>query len=279
MSETASKRGEPRLFAEERVHQRLIGVALPALTLESTVGRVDLAELATDLLVLFFYPHVTGLPDSPAPGWELIPGARAELLLERGATAAASPADAAERAEVVITLVADPQALRAVTESTDGVIAGARPGTTIVEMSTVGPAAISRLASRLPPQVALLDAPVLGSLTEAEAGALTIFIGGRASLVARWRRLLSTLGTPVHVGPLGAGAAANSSPTRPCSASSAFSARRSRSPKCSACHGLRRSMCSRRRRSPLRRSGAGRRSKAATTRHAFQSRSPTRTRS
>jgi peroxiredoxin len=56
--------------------ERLLGAAVPALTLDSTAGRVDLSELASDLLVLFVYPHATGLPDTPVPGWDLIPGAR-----------------------------------------------------------------------------------------------------------------------------------------------------------------------------------------------------------
>jgi peroxiredoxin len=56
--------------------QHLVGAALPALSLESTAGRVVLAELAADLLVLFVYPHATGLPGAPVPGWDLIPGAR-----------------------------------------------------------------------------------------------------------------------------------------------------------------------------------------------------------
>ena len=59
-----------------RVRDQLVGRALPALTLQSTAGRVDVAELGTDLLVLFIYPHATGLPDAPVPGWHLIPGAR-----------------------------------------------------------------------------------------------------------------------------------------------------------------------------------------------------------
>jgi 3-hydroxyisobutyrate dehydrogenase-like beta-hydroxyacid dehydrogenase len=78
----------------------------------------------------------------------------------------------------------------------------------MIEMSTVGPAAISRLAALLPEGVGLLDAPVLGSLAEAESGALTIFVGGPAPLAERWMPLLTALGTPHHVGPLGAGAAA-----------------------------------------------------------------------
>jgi mannose-6-phosphate isomerase-like protein (cupin superfamily) len=56
--------------------------------------------------------------------------------------------------------------------------------------------------------VTLLDAPVLGSLAEAEAGSLTLFVGGPTDVITRVRPLLSTLGDPVHVGPAGSGAAA-----------------------------------------------------------------------
>jgi 3-hydroxyisobutyrate dehydrogenase/2-hydroxy-3-oxopropionate reductase len=75
-------------------------------------------------------------------------------------------------------------------------------------MSTVGPAAITRLASLLPPGAGLLDAPVLGSIAEAGAGALRIFVGGPPASVDHCRPVLSRLGTPVHVGRLGSGAAA-----------------------------------------------------------------------
>ncbi|HMJ01220.1 MAG TPA: peroxiredoxin [Gaiellaceae bacterium] len=55
---------------------RLVGAAVPALWLDSTVGPVSLAELAGECLVLYLYPHATGLPDPPVPGWDSIPGAR-----------------------------------------------------------------------------------------------------------------------------------------------------------------------------------------------------------
>jgi 3-hydroxyisobutyrate dehydrogenase-like beta-hydroxyacid dehydrogenase len=129
-------------------------------------------------------------------------------LVERGASAAATPAEAARGAEAVITVVSDPRALQAVTDGELGIAAGLASSATVIEMSTVGPAAVSRLASLLPPEVGLLDAPVLGSLDEAESGTLAIFVGGPASLVERWTPLLSTLGTPLHVGGVGAGAAA-----------------------------------------------------------------------
>jgi 3-hydroxyisobutyrate dehydrogenase-like beta-hydroxyacid dehydrogenase len=75
-------------------------------------------------------------------------------------------------------------------------------------MSTVGVAAVSRLQSVLPAGVGLLDAPVLGSLSEAEAGALEIFVGGPAPLLRKWSDVLAVLGTIHHVGQMGTGAAA-----------------------------------------------------------------------
>jgi HAD superfamily hydrolase (TIGR01450 family) len=134
--------------------------------------------------------------------------AKAESLLESGATLAETPADAARQAEIIVTMVTGPPALRAVVESPDGIAAGLRGTPTLIEMSTVGPAAVARLASVLPPGTGLLDAPVLGSLTEAESGSLTIFVGGPIPLVERVTPLLEALGSPTHVGTLGAGAAA-----------------------------------------------------------------------
>jgi 3-hydroxyisobutyrate dehydrogenase-like beta-hydroxyacid dehydrogenase len=129
-------------------------------------------------------------------------------LTDRGATAAKSPADAARRSEAVVTMVADPAALREVTEGPEGVAAGATPSTTVIQMSTVGVEPVTRLASTLAAGTGLLDAPVLGSVAEAESGSLRIFVGGERTLVERWTPLLSTLGSPLHVGPVGAGSAA-----------------------------------------------------------------------
>jgi 3-hydroxyisobutyrate dehydrogenase-like beta-hydroxyacid dehydrogenase len=129
-----------------------------------------------------------------------------QRAVEFDAPVAETPGEAASRVDVVITMVADPEALRAVSEGPDGVAAGARGGTTVVEMSTVGPAAIARLRSLL--QSDLLDAPVLGSVSEAESGTLSIFVGGDEAVFERRRELLEVLGTPMYVGPSGSGAAA-----------------------------------------------------------------------
>ena len=133
--------------------------------------------------------------------------ARAEPLVAAGALAAATPADVAKRVEAVITMVADPRALVDVTEGPEGVVAGVGESTTLIQMSTVGPDSISRLAALLPDE-ALLDSPVLGSVAEVEAGTLNVFVGGSPEPFEHWQSLLSTLGTVLHLGPVGAGTAA-----------------------------------------------------------------------
>jgi 3-hydroxyisobutyrate dehydrogenase-like beta-hydroxyacid dehydrogenase len=133
---------------------------------------------------------------------------KAKDLIDRGASGAETPADAARRAEVVMIMVADPPALRDVTEGPDGVAAGVGDSSTVIQMSTVGPDPVLRLASVLPEGTGLLDTPVLGSVDEARSGALKVFVSGEGSLVERWTPLLSVLGDPIHVGPLGAGSAA-----------------------------------------------------------------------
>jgi 3-hydroxyisobutyrate dehydrogenase-like beta-hydroxyacid dehydrogenase len=139
--------------------------------------------------------------------WNRSPG-KAGPLVERGASEARTPAEAAAAAEAVLIMVADPSALRAVTEGSDGILDGAGAGTTLIQMSTVGPADVDELAAKLPEGVELLDAPVLRGISEAEAGTLEVFASGEPELVERLQPLLSALGEVLHVGPLGAGTAA-----------------------------------------------------------------------
>jgi 3-hydroxyisobutyrate dehydrogenase-like beta-hydroxyacid dehydrogenase len=133
---------------------------------------------------------------------------KSEQLRARGAAVAGSAADAARQAKGVLLMVADPAALHAVTEGAEGVLAGARSGSTVIQMATVGPAAIVELASKLPDGVELLDAPVLGSISEAETGTLKVFASGEPAVVERWTPVLSALGELLPVGPVGAGTAA-----------------------------------------------------------------------
>jgi 3-hydroxyisobutyrate dehydrogenase-like beta-hydroxyacid dehydrogenase len=133
--------------------------------------------------------------------WNRTPG-KAGSLLDAGATEATSPAEAAAGAEVVVTMLADPAAVEVV-------VLGAElsAGATLVEMSTIGPDAVRSLAARMPEGVDVLDAPVLGSIPQATEGTLKIFVGGDAEAFERRRQVLEAMGTPRHLGPLGAGAA------------------------------------------------------------------------
>jgi 3-hydroxyisobutyrate dehydrogenase/2-hydroxy-3-oxopropionate reductase len=133
---------------------------------------------------------------------------KAMPLVERGAVAAATPAAAVADVDVAITMLASPDALAAVAEGEAGIAGALRRGQTLVEMSTVGPAAIDRLRGMLGDGVTLVDAPVLGSVAEAESGRLVVFVGAAADDAKRLRPLFEELGTPLHVGGPGAGAAA-----------------------------------------------------------------------
>ena len=130
---------------------------------------------------------------------------RDDSLVEAGAVRTTSPAEAAGNAEVVITMLSDPPALEEVLFGHSGAASTIPPSATLIEMSTVGPAAIQGASERLAP-VHVLDAPVLGSVSHAESGTMTIVVGGDEATLARHTDLLGVLGTVLHVGPSGAGA-------------------------------------------------------------------------
>ena len=134
------------------------------------------------------------------------PGKAAELEAE-GAAGAASPAEVAGQAGLVITMLPGPDEVRAVMTGEDGVLAGARPGTLVVDMSTSSPALARELAERAHSGgVGMLDAPVSGGPEGAQGGTLSIMVGGEPADVARARPVLEVLGaTVVHVGAHGAG--------------------------------------------------------------------------
>ncbi|GIE49556.1 3-hydroxyisobutyrate dehydrogenase [Amorphoplanes nipponensis] len=121
--------------------------------------------------------------------------AKTAPLVAAGARAAPTPA--VPDAEVVITMLTDTEAVRAVLAA-----AAPRPGSVLVEMSTIGPAAVRGLT--VPDGVTLVDAPVLGSVAAAESGRLTVLAGGD---VTRALPVLEALGTVRRCGELGSGAA------------------------------------------------------------------------
>jgi 3-hydroxyisobutyrate dehydrogenase-like beta-hydroxyacid dehydrogenase len=131
---------------------------------------------------------------------------RAEAFAGRAAIAD-TPAAAARGVEAVITMLATPAALSEVLFGDRGAASGIQSGTTLIDMSTVGPDHLLEVAARLPDGVELVDAPVLGGVANATDGTLQIFVGASQASFARCRELLAPMGTPIHLGPTGAGAA------------------------------------------------------------------------
>ncbi len=131
-----------------------------------------------------------------------------ELTAESDAfTAAGSPREVAERADIVITMLPDTPDVERVVAGDDGVLGAARPGLLVIDMSTIAPAAAIRLGEGLAAAGAsLLDAPVSGGEAGAIAGSLSIMAGGSAADFERAQPVFAALGrTIVHVGGPGAG--------------------------------------------------------------------------
>jgi 3-hydroxyisobutyrate dehydrogenase-like beta-hydroxyacid dehydrogenase len=141
--------------------------------------------------------------------WNRSPSAARRLADDLDAAVADRPADVAARADVTVSMLADGLAVAAVYGGDDGLIAGARPGTVLIDCSTVPPAVLLAHADAVRATGAgVLDAPVSGSIALAETGKLTLMVGGDAADVDRARPVLDALGATVfHLGPLGSGAA------------------------------------------------------------------------
>jgi 2-hydroxy-3-oxopropionate reductase len=131
----------------------------------------------------------------------------AEPLAAVGATVCASAREVAANSTVVFTMVTDTAAVEEVVLGHDGIANGAKPGTTVVDHSTIAPAAARRIASSLRERgVDMLDAPVSGGVAGAQNATLSIMAGGDTEVFERCRPLLEVLGkTIVHAGPSGAG--------------------------------------------------------------------------
>ncbi|MFS8543316.1 MAG: NAD(P)-dependent oxidoreductase [Limnochordales bacterium] len=138
--------------------------------------------------------------------WNRTP-ARMEPLLAAGAQGAASPKDAAKDADAVITIVTDSPDVEQVVLGPEGVIEGARPGTVVIDMSTISPAVTRAIAARLAEAgIDMLDAPVTGGDVGAREGTLSIMVGGKPEVFARCRPVFEAMGrTIVHVGDHGMG--------------------------------------------------------------------------
>ncbi|MCA8031942.1 3-hydroxyisobutyrate dehydrogenase [Burkholderia arboris] len=124
-----------------------------------------------------------------------------------GATAAASPRDAAARGALIITMLPAAQHVRAVYLGDDGVLAGARAGATLVDCSTIDPGTVRAVADAAARRdLPLADAPVSGGTGGAQAGTLTFMVGANGALFERIRPVLLDMGrNVVHCGGTGTG--------------------------------------------------------------------------
>lgn len=131
-------------------------------------------------------------------------------LAAAGAHLCASPEEAARAADVTFVMVSDTRDVEEVILGPKGVLSGARPGTIVVDMSTISPLATRSLADRLGDRgVEMLDAPVSGGEAGAVNGTLSMMVGGKPEAFARVKPLFERMGTKiVHIGVGGAGQAA-----------------------------------------------------------------------
>ena len=128
-------------------------------------------------------------------------------LVAAGAEAASSPREVGARCGVIVTMLPNSPHVKEVVLGPNGILEGAKPGTVIVDMSSISPVAAREIAAKVAEKgIEMLDAPVSGGEPKAIDGTLSIMVGGKQEIFNRCFELLSTLGTSVvHCGDIGAG--------------------------------------------------------------------------
>jgi 3-hydroxyisobutyrate dehydrogenase-like beta-hydroxyacid dehydrogenase len=127
---------------------------------------------------------------------------KAQWLIDRGMVFAESPKVVAAASDVIFSMVTNAAALAAVTEGSDGMLAGLEPGKFLIDMSTVSPEASRDLAAKVRAKGAdMVDAPVSGSVITLQQGKLSVMVGGRKETFEQLKPLLLEIGPKVtHVG-------------------------------------------------------------------------------
>lgn len=143
----------------------------------------------------------------PLTVYDLIPE-RVQDVVRHGAQAADSCAAVAAASDITITMVPASKDSEAAILGPKGVAEGARPGSIVIDMSTIAPAVSRRIAQRLAERnIRMLDAPVARQVAAAVAGTLAIFVGGERATLDEVTDVLAAMGTDIyHCGPNGAGA-------------------------------------------------------------------------
>ena len=132
---------------------------------------------------------------------------KVQALIDRGLVWRDTPRDVAAAVEVVFSMVTDDAAVQAITSGPDGILAGLEAGKVYVDMSTISPRTSREVAERVRSTGArMLDAPVSGSIPQAESGTLAVMVGGDEQAFRTAEPLLGAFGQSVtHAGANGQG--------------------------------------------------------------------------
>lgn len=143
----------------------------------------------------------------PLTVWNRTAGRAEKFARDSGARHALSPAEAARGADVVITCFPTSAEVYAQLDGADGLLAGMKRGSTLVDCTSGDPATSRRIMAMLASHgVDFLDAPVSGGVSGAEKGTLTVMVGGDAAVLERVRPVIATFAQKiVHCGGVGAG--------------------------------------------------------------------------
>jgi 3-hydroxyisobutyrate dehydrogenase len=135
------------------------------------------------------------------------PQVAADFAARHSAEVAATPRDAVDRADVVVTCLPTSREVEAMLDGPGGLLTGLRRGALFLDCTSGDPAGSRRIAGRLAQHdVAFADAPVSGGTNGAEAGTLTVMVGGEPETFRRALPILSAFGTRIeHMGPVGTG--------------------------------------------------------------------------
>ena len=138
--------------------------------------------------------------------YDIVPE-KVDELVDAGAKAGSSSKDVAEKSEIIITMLPNSPEVKEVVLGKDGVLDGARPGSILIDMSSIAPLASKEIAERAKEKkVVMLDAPVSGGEPKAVEGTLAIMVGGPAETFEEVKDILSVMGVSVTlVGEIGSG--------------------------------------------------------------------------
>lgn len=139
--------------------------------------------------------------------WNRTDSRAADFTKENKARHAATPADAARDADVIVTCFSTSPDVYSILDGADGLLAGMKNGAILVDCTSGDPATSRKIAERLKERSAeFLDAPVSGGVSGAEKGILTVMVGGDADVLERARPVIAAFGQKiVHCGAIGAG--------------------------------------------------------------------------